>query len=58
MSFQTMENDDSGWSQLGVFITEAEDVVFAVPVDDHTGEYLDLGDTVWFLRQYHFDSLG
>lgn len=50
--------DVPGWSQLGLFITDAEDVVFAVPVDNNTGEWIDLSDPLWSQYSCHFDTLG
>ncbi len=50
--------DNPEWSRLGSFITNAEDVIFAVPVSDETGEFLDLTDAIWFTRPFHLDTLG
>ncbi len=48
----------TGISQLGSFITDAEDLIFAVPIDKTTGEYIDLSDEHWAIRPTRFDTLG
>ena len=50
--------NNTGISRLGNLITNTKDVVFAVPVDNQTGEYLDLSELLWFQRPFRLDTLG
>lgn len=48
----------TGVSQLGSLIIDMKDLVFAVQVNKTTGEYIDLSDTLWFIRPMRLDTLG
>ena len=50
--------NNTGVSRLGSLITNTKDIVFAVPVDSQTGEYLDLSELLWFQRPFYLDTLG